>query len=121
MRDQTDFKDNAIGIDPRGCACTDCMIGYSVPLNHKMAIKTIAGQALRGRPVINRSSIPLVLLWDVEDIIEVPDDAADKWRFSVDAVVLVANRTAVMTPGLQWILGVSRPGHRRLLPWTVAR
>lgn len=90
MRDRTDFKDNAIGIDPRGCCCTDCVVGNSVPFSNKVAVKTIAGQALRGRRVINRSSIPLVLVWDREDIIEVPEDAVDKWRFSKDQIKRVS-------------------------------
>lgn len=90
MRDRTDFKDNAIGIDPRGCCCTDCVVGNSVPFSNKVAVKTIARQALRGRRVINRSSIPLVLVWNREDIIEVPEDAVDRWRFSKDQIQRVS-------------------------------
>lgn len=55
LREQTDFIGDAIGIDPYGCGCTDCLVGNSIPLDNEWRMGQLAKAAAAGRQVINRS------------------------------------------------------------------
>lgn len=85
IKDHTEFRNNAVGIDPAGCGCTDCLCGDSVPLND-FYLEELAGQAMRGRPLVNRTGEPLVLDYFARRISTVPEDFPDRWRFSPDEV-----------------------------------
>jgi hypothetical protein len=50
---RTEFKENAIAIDPAGCGCRECLVGSSFPENvvsHEMLLEAIVYQ----RPIIDR-------------------------------------------------------------------
>lgn len=57
MKQQTCFNENAIGIDPSGCGCTDCILGDSIPLSEWM--DDLYKEVVLGRPVVNRTSLRL--------------------------------------------------------------
>jgi hypothetical protein len=38
-REETDFRENGVGIDPEGCGCTDCIVGNSIPYDEDNAKK----------------------------------------------------------------------------------
>ena len=52
----TDFLDNGIGIDPEGCGCTDCIIGYSFNMGSVVYDSDLAKDIIRGRKLYNRTS-----------------------------------------------------------------
>ena len=58
---ETDWPDNALGVDPEGCGCTDCLIGASVPFDSPR-MRQLAEAALAGRPIRNRTDYALVLV-----------------------------------------------------------
>lgn len=61
FRRVTDFTGDAIGIDPAGCGCTDCLVGNSVPVDSpKMA--ALARAVAAGRKLVNRSGQHLALI-----------------------------------------------------------
>lgn len=61
----TDFADNAIGLDPYGCGCMDCLIGASIPFDQTQRVGALARAAAAGdRTVVNRTDYPLVLAKD---------------------------------------------------------
>lgn len=97
MRDQTDFIDNAIAVDPPTCGCTDCIVGNSVNLDED-GMPELAAQALLGRRVINRTSRPVILLRAERVLIPLPEDAPHKWRFSKSGVTVLASMTELMEP-----------------------
>lgn len=90
IKDFTDFTNNAVGIDPPGCGCTDCIIGNSIPLDYSWDMDELAKQAIRGRPVINRTSMPLALVRSEPTIRAVPEGYPDRWRFDSYMVVAVS-------------------------------
>lgn len=51
----TVFKENGIGIDPEGCACTDCSVGYSFPANQPFYNDNLAQDIIQGRKLWNRT------------------------------------------------------------------
>lgn len=58
----TDFIDNAIGIDPSGCGCTDCLVRNSIPLDHTSDIEELVrAHFMTGRKIVNRSSSTLAI------------------------------------------------------------
>lgn len=36
LPDTSDFTDNGIAVDPRGCGCTDCLVGTAITLNSRL-------------------------------------------------------------------------------------
>lgn len=66
---RTDWRDNAIGIDPEGCSCTDCLIGASVPIDSPRMQK-LAEAAHAGRPIRNRTDYALVLVERFDGTVE---------------------------------------------------
>lgn len=97
MRDETDFLDNAIAVDPPTCGCTDCIVGNSVNLDED-GMRELAVQALLGRRVINRTGRPLILLAAEGELRPLPEDAPHKWRFSKSGVTVLASRRELMEP-----------------------
>lgn len=61
----TEFNDNAIGIDPEGCGCTDCIVGNSIPEdNTDMVQKLVNAHLNAGRRIINRTSSNIIVYRD---------------------------------------------------------
>lgn len=58
---ETDWVDNALGIDPPGCGCMDCIVGASVPFDSPR-MHNLAQAALAGRPIRNRTDYAIVLV-----------------------------------------------------------
>lgn len=54
----TEFIDNAIGIDPVGCGCTDCAIGISIPWDYPQ-LDDLAVAFIHGRAIVNRTEGPI--------------------------------------------------------------
>ena len=72
LRQTTEFIDNAIGIDPDNCGCTDCLVGNSIPASNTGMIQDLVNAHLNaGRKIINRASAPLVIYRD--------ENGAGKW------------------------------------------
>lgn len=62
LPETTDFIDNAIGIDPAGCGCTDCIVRNSIPLDATSDIEELVrAHFMTGRKIINRSSSTLAI------------------------------------------------------------
>lgn len=57
----TDFDADALGIDPVGCGCTDCLVGYSVPFDSPR-MNALADAYVAGRRIVNRTNYMLVLV-----------------------------------------------------------
>lgn len=56
LRDETDFVNNAIGIDPSGCGCTDCIVGNSIPESDVSGIsELLEAHFTEGREIVNRT------------------------------------------------------------------
>jgi hypothetical protein len=63
LRIETDFIDDAIGVDPESCGCTDCIVGNSIRFDNEEQMARLAkAAAYGGRKVINRTSAPLALV-----------------------------------------------------------
>lgn len=61
LRDETDFINNAIGIDPAGCGCLDCGIGNSIPEDEDQKItELLKAHFEEGREIVNRSGSTVV-------------------------------------------------------------
>lgn len=54
LKDTTEFVDNAIALDPAGCACTDCIIGDAYPEDRVDVDDLVREAALAGRYIIDR-------------------------------------------------------------------
>lgn len=62
LREETDFIGDAIGIDPKGCGCTDCIVGNSIPLDQTHLIaELVRAHFEEGRRVIYRCGGAIVL------------------------------------------------------------
>jgi hypothetical protein len=62
LREETDFIGDAIGIDPSGCGCTDCIVGNSIPLDQThMITELVRAHFEEGRRVIYRDGGAIVL------------------------------------------------------------
>jgi len=58
LKVKTDFKENAFGIDPEGCGCTDCLIGEAFHPSDDYRLEL----AIRyGRILINRTGHEVIL------------------------------------------------------------
>jgi hypothetical protein len=56
LREETDFISNAIGIDPSGCGCTDCIVGNSIPESDASGISELLQEHFtEGRAIVNRT------------------------------------------------------------------
>lgn len=88
IRDYTEFKHNAVGIDPAGCGCTDCIVGNSIPLDD-FNLDELAKQAMAGRALNNRTGLPLVLDRSRMRIRVVPEGHPDRWRYGRGTVTHV--------------------------------
>lgn len=67
IKENTVFKGNAVGVDPAGCACTDCCVGDSIPLDETWNLEELAKEhLLYGRKIANRSSQKLLVYRDDE-------------------------------------------------------
>ncbi|MEU6191351.1 hypothetical protein [Nocardia sp. NPDC047038] len=98
ISDYTDFKDNAVAIDPPGCRCTDCQIGHSVALDDPCSLDLLAEQAVAGRRLINRTDGPLLLVRDTPAICPLPRHFPHRWRHAKDAMVTVSGETSMAHP-----------------------
>lgn len=62
MKETTDFINDAIGIDPSGCGCTDCIVGNSIPEDQDYQIaELIQAHFEEGRQIINRTSTAMII------------------------------------------------------------
>lgn len=56
LKEITDFINNAIGIDPSGCGCTDCIVGNSIPESDVSGIRELLeAHFTEGREIVNRT------------------------------------------------------------------
>lgn len=55
FREETDFTNNGIGIDPANCGCTDCIVGNSIPENDYRISELIQEHFTEGRRIVNRT------------------------------------------------------------------
>ena len=55
LREETEFLNNAIGIDPSDCGCTDCLVGNSIPENDPDVEKLLRAYFEEGREIVNRT------------------------------------------------------------------
>ena len=63
---ETDFDGNALGIDPAGCGCVDCLVGNSIPYDNTAQMNKLARAVAAGtRKVINRTNYSLIVVEDV--------------------------------------------------------
>lgn len=61
----TCFIDDAIGIDPPNCGCTDCIVGDSIPISDSSTIEElIEAHFEEGREVLNRTYYNMVIYMD---------------------------------------------------------
>ena len=69
FRLDTDFDGDALGLDPGGCGCTDCLVGNSIPIDSPR-MKDLAQAAANGRKIVNRSGEHFALVERFDGIIE---------------------------------------------------
>lgn len=63
--DTTVFINDAIGIDPSGCGCTDCIIHSSIPADDYDRIEEAVRQHFEeGREIINRTGGSIILFFN---------------------------------------------------------
>lgn len=63
----TCFTNDAIGIDPAGCGCTDCIVGDSIPADHAGSIQELIEEHFNeGREILNRDYYNIVIYLDEE-------------------------------------------------------
>lgn len=63
LNDTTDFIGNAIGIDPSGCGCTDCLVGNSIPENSSDVEELLRAHVEEGREIVNRTYASVLLVY----------------------------------------------------------
>lgn len=61
LREDTEFIGNAIGIDPSGCGCTDCIVGNSMPSDDYKIDELIKAHLDGGRKIVNRTSGTIIM------------------------------------------------------------
>lgn len=61
LREDTEFIGNAIGIDPIGCGCTDCIVGNSMPEDDYNIDELIKAHLDGGRKIVNRTSGTIIM------------------------------------------------------------
>jgi hypothetical protein len=61
LREETEFIHNAIGVDPSGCGCTDCIVGNSMPEDSYDIEELVRAHFEEGRRVVNRTSGTIVM------------------------------------------------------------
>jgi hypothetical protein len=66
LRVETEFIGNALGVDPSGCRCTDCLVGNSIPFDNTAKLSNLARDVAAGdRKAINRTNYSLVVVEDM--------------------------------------------------------
>lgn len=63
LNDTTDFIGNAIGIDPSGCGCTDCIVGNSIPEDSSYLDELLRAHVEEGRDIVNRTYASALLVY----------------------------------------------------------
>lgn len=63
LNDTTDFIGNAIGIDPSGCGCTDCIVGNSIPEDSSYLDELLRAHVEEGRGIVNRTYARVLLVY----------------------------------------------------------
>lgn len=61
LNEHTEFKGNAIGIDPAGCGCMECLTGSSIPEDSPYMQELLQAHFNEGREILNRSNGSLAI------------------------------------------------------------
>lgn len=83
FREETDFINNAIGIDPSGCGCTDCIVGNSIPEGDSRIPELIQEHFTEGRAIVNRTYSSVLVAYKSSngeytyDSLSLPDPSAE--------------------------------------------
>lgn len=83
LNDITDFIGNAIGIDPSGCGCTDCIVGHSIPEDSSYLEELLRAHVEEGRDIVNRTYASALLVYRDRngsysyDSLYLPDERAE--------------------------------------------
>jgi hypothetical protein len=84
MLRETDFDDNAIGIDPADCGCVDCQVGNSIPESDISSIRELLQEHFtEGRKIVNRTYASILVAYKSTDgvytyaSLSLPDPSAE--------------------------------------------
>jgi hypothetical protein len=83
FREETDFINNAIGVDPANCGCVDCIVGNSLPEGDPRIPELIQEHFTEGRKIVNRTYSSILIAYKsgngeyTYDALSLPDPAAE--------------------------------------------
>lgn len=94
--DTTVFIGDAIGIDPPGCGCTDCIIRSSIPSDDTDRIQEAVRQHFEeGRPIVNRSGGSIVFYRNDRGEYEMADLYAEAFCGETEALFPIDSEDSV--------------------------